>query len=211
MAYCGWVRQDELSVRPGRILEAEEPVHPPTAIRLPEQQGDVSTVLGHADAARIAPGLFEGAELRRVIRRDASRRDGETEVHVLERRPVAPRHRRQPGGAPHRVERRPLEHRRVGVQRGIRLGVVSPVGADYRRIQRVDAGRRLAGGGPNGRPTGEAYDAKGNDSSPGACALRSYHEISISVPALSLPGGAMRRWLLGLAVVAGCSSNSTGP
>src|SRR6266853_45008 len=120
MAYCGWVRQGELSVRPGRVLEAEEPVHPPPAIRLPEQQGDVSTVLGHADAARVAPGLFEGAELRRVIRRDASRRDGETEVHVLERRPVAPRHGRQLGGAPHRVERRPFKHRRVGVERGDR-------------------------------------------------------------------------------------------
>src|SRR5207249_4936237 len=80
----GWVRQGELPVHPGRVLESEEPVHPPTAIRLPEQQGDVSTVLGHADAARVAPGLFEGAELRRLTRRDASRRDGETEIHVLE-------------------------------------------------------------------------------------------------------------------------------
>src|SRR6266566_4531161 len=125
MAYCGWARQGELPVRPGRVLESEEPVHPPAAIRLPQQEGDVPPELRPAQAARVAPGLLEGAELRRVIRRDATRRDGETEVHILERRPVAPRHRRQLGGAPHRVEGRPLEHRGVGVQRGLRLGVVA--------------------------------------------------------------------------------------
>src|SRR3989442_2716757 len=97
MAFCGWARQGDL---PGRVLKAEETVHPPGAIRLPEQQGDVPAVLRHAHAARVAPGLLEGAELRGAMRRDASRRDGETEVHVLERRPVAPRHRRQLGGAP---------------------------------------------------------------------------------------------------------------
>src|SRR2546430_2484672 len=117
MAYCGWARQGELPVRPGRVLESEEPVHPPAAIRLPQQEGDVPPELRPPQAARVAPGLLEGAELRGVIRRDASRRDGETEVHVLERRPVAPRHRRELGGAPHRVEGRPFEHRGVGVQR----------------------------------------------------------------------------------------------
>src|SRR3989475_3648364 len=74
MAYCGWARQGELPVRPGRILESEEPVHPPAAIRLPQQEGDVPPELRPAQAARVAPGLLEGAELRRVIRRDASRR-----------------------------------------------------------------------------------------------------------------------------------------
>src|SRR5207247_10740975 len=104
MAYCGWARQGELPVRPGRVLESEEPVHPPAAIRLPQQEGDVPPELRPAHAARVAPGLLEAAELRRVIRRDASRRAGETEVQVLARRPVATRHRRQLAGAPHRVE-----------------------------------------------------------------------------------------------------------
>src|SRR5213594_1625373 len=99
MAYCGWARQGELPVRPSRVLESEEAVHPPAAIRLPQQEGDVPPELRPAHAARVAPGLLEGAELRGVIRRDASRRDGETEVHVLERCPVAPRHRGELGGA----------------------------------------------------------------------------------------------------------------
>src|SRR5881628_2776171 len=106
MAYCGWARQGDLPVRPGRVLESEEAVDPPAAIRLPQQEGDVPAELCPAQAARVAPGLLEGAELRRVIRRDASRRDDETEVHVLEGCPVAPRHRRQLGGAPRSEERR---------------------------------------------------------------------------------------------------------
>src|SRR5439155_26216313 len=95
MACCGWARQGELPVRPSGVLESEEAVHPPAAIRLPQQEGDVPPELRSAHAARVAPGLLEGTELRRVIRLDASRRDGETEVHILELRPVAPRHRRQ--------------------------------------------------------------------------------------------------------------------
>src|SRR3989449_11782725 len=85
MAYCGWARQGELSVHPGRVLESEEPVHPPAAIRLPQQEGDVPPELCPAHAARVAPGLLEGAELRRLTRRDASRRDGErSEEHTSE-------------------------------------------------------------------------------------------------------------------------------
>src|SRR5207247_10663424 len=98
MAYCGWARQGELPVRPSRVLESEEAVHPPAAIRLPQQEGDVPPELRPAHAARVAPGLLEGAELRRVIRRDAARRNGETEVHVPERRPAATRHPRRLGG-----------------------------------------------------------------------------------------------------------------
>src|SRR2546425_799941 len=115
---------------PSRVLEAEEAVHPPAAVLLPEQEGDVPAELRHAHAARVAPGLLEGAKLRRVIRRDAASRDGQTEIHVAQRRPVAPRHRRQLGGGPHRVERRPFENRRVSVQRGIRPRVVTAVGLD---------------------------------------------------------------------------------
>src|SRR2546428_10783339 len=109
MAYCGWARQGELPIRPSRILESEEPVHPPAAIRLPQQEGDVPPELCPAHAARVAPGLLEGAELRRLTRRDASRRDAKTEGHVLERRPAAPRHRRQLCGAPHRAPGRPFD------------------------------------------------------------------------------------------------------
>src|SRR3989442_13682363 len=67
---------------PGRVLEPEEPVHPPAAVLLPQQQRDVPAELRHAHAAGVAPGLLEGAELRGVIRRDASRRDGQTQVHI---------------------------------------------------------------------------------------------------------------------------------
>src|SRR5437667_10366483 len=95
MAYCGWARQGELPVRPSRVLESEEAVHPPAAIRLPQQEGAVPPELRPAHAARVAPGLLKGAELRRVILPDAARRDGETEVHIRERRSVAPRHPRQ--------------------------------------------------------------------------------------------------------------------
>jgi len=152
--------------RPSRVREAEEAVHPPAAVLLPDQEGSVPAELRHAHAAGVAPGLLEGAKLRRVIRRDPSRRDGQTEVHVAQGRPVAPRHRRQRGGAPNRVERRPLEHRRVGIQRGIRLGVVSPVRVDETRVQRVDASTRLAGGRPRRRRTGEAYAAERKDGYP---------------------------------------------
>src|SRR5438094_10561278 len=114
MAYCGWARQGELPVRPSRVLESEEAVHPPAAIRLPQQEGDVPPELRPAHAARVAPGLLEGAELRRVTRRDASRRDGETKVHVLDQGPVPSRHRRELGGAPNRVDRGPPEHGPAG-------------------------------------------------------------------------------------------------
>src|SRR5437762_12509546 len=97
MACCGWARQGELPVRPSRVLESEEAVHPPAAIRLPQQEGDVPPELRSAHAARVAPGLLEGSELRRVIRLDASRRAGESEVRSLEPRPAPPRRRRQSG------------------------------------------------------------------------------------------------------------------
>src|SRR2546422_11401248 len=71
----GWVRQGELSVHPGRVLESEEPVHPPAAIRLPQQEGDVPPELRSAHAARVAPGWVEGDELRRVICHIAVTRD----------------------------------------------------------------------------------------------------------------------------------------
>src|SRR2546430_13981532 len=103
---------------PSRVLEAEEAVHSPAAIRLPEQGGDVPAELRHAPAARVAPGLLEGAELRRMARRDASTRDGQTEVHVVQRRPIAPPHRRQLGGAPTPAGRRPLANRPAAVPTG---------------------------------------------------------------------------------------------
>src|SRR6266487_4371695 len=92
--------------RPRRVLEAEETVHSPTAILLPEQERDVPAELGHTRAAGVAPGLLEGAKLRRLIRRDASTRDGKTEIHVAQRRPVVQRHRRQLGRTANGVERR---------------------------------------------------------------------------------------------------------
>src|SRR5882724_3274899 len=159
--------------RSSRVLEAEEAVDQPASVPLSHQEGDVPAELRHAHAARVAPRLLEGAELRRVVRRDASRRDIQTEVHVAQGRPVAPRHCRQLGGAPNRVERRPFENRRVGVQRGIRPRVVTPVRVDETRVQRVDpsrAGCRLAGGRPRWLRTGEAYDAKGYDGYPERCA-----------------------------------------
>src|SRR2546430_12791479 len=70
---------------PGRVLETEEPIHPPAAIRLPQQEGDVAAELRHALAARVAPGLLERAKLGRVIRRDATTRDAETQAHVAQR------------------------------------------------------------------------------------------------------------------------------
>src|SRR5947199_5243812 len=42
---------------------------------------------------------------------------------------------------------------------------MSPVRADQRRVQRIDAGRRVRHRRPSG-PTGEAYDAKENDGHP---------------------------------------------
>src|SRR5947207_15492636 len=120
MGYCGWARQGELPVRPGRVLESEEPVHPPAAIRLPQQEGDVPPELRPPQAAPVAPGLLEGAELRGVIVRDASRRDGETGGHSLERRPVAPLRRRALGRAPHRADCRAVDPPLAGLQRALR-------------------------------------------------------------------------------------------
>ena len=146
--------------RPSRVREAEETVHPPTAISLLEQDGDVPPELRVAHTAGVAKGLLERAKLRRVIRCDASRRDDQLEVHVAQRRPVAPRHRRQLGGTSNRVELRPFEYRRVGVQRGICHWVVCAVRADETRIQGVDAGIRLTRGRPRRLRTGEAEDAQ---------------------------------------------------
>src|SRR5713226_6921242 len=66
--------------RPSRVRETEEAVHSPGAILLPEQERDVPTELRHAHAAGVAPGLLEGAKLRRVIWRDTASRDHQTEV-----------------------------------------------------------------------------------------------------------------------------------
>ena len=130
------------SGRPSRIFEAEETIHAPAAIGLPDKKRDVS------------------AELRRVIRCDAARRDGQTQVHVAQGRPIAPYHRGQRGRTPNAIERRPLEHRAVGVQHAIRLRVTASVRLNKSPVQRIDAGSRLVRGCLGRLRTGDAEETK---------------------------------------------------
>src|SRR5881394_1909519 len=58
--------------RASRVLEAEEAVHAPTPILLPDENRDVAPVLDRPFAGRVCVGLLEGAELGRVFRRETA-------------------------------------------------------------------------------------------------------------------------------------------
>jgi len=66
-----------------RVLEAEEAVHLPAAIRLANQRGDVPAILYHTGISRIAPRQLEGAKLRRVFAGIRSRAAAEAAIAAL--------------------------------------------------------------------------------------------------------------------------------
>ena len=112
------------------VGEAEEAVHPPTAILLPNQDGDIPAEFGLPRTAGVAPRLLERAEFCCVTRCHAPRRDNQPKIHVPECGPVLPGHGSQAGTSANGVERRPFEDGGVSVQGGVRSWVVCPICLD---------------------------------------------------------------------------------
>lgn len=143
-----------------RIFEAEPAIHPPTAVGLAQEKGNVPPEFRHAHAAGVGPRLLKGAKLRRVIRPESSRRDIQPQIDVPLRRPVALRHLGQLCPSSHRVERRPLEGGAVGVESGIGARVTIPICADHARVQGIDTCVRVTCGRRRSRAGSD--DANGN-------------------------------------------------
>src|SRR4051794_13315746 len=147
--------ESESGTRPrgDRVFEPEEVVDQPAAIGLSGEDFGVASVFDLARARRIAPRLLERAELRCMIGGDEPLRWDDSEREIIERLPAIARQSLQAGTSAHRLERRPLEDRRVREEQRVRARIARAVDRAQLRVQRIDpgAGVRIDGGPARGR------------------------------------------------------------